>query len=280
MSFEAEAERQRALLAALWAQTDAAALPVLHESGARATLGLRAYRGNAGALAERALGALFVTVRAMLGEQNFKHLAREFWHAHPPECGDMGEWGDDFPGWLQAHAAFAEWPWLADCARLDLAIHDCERAADAELDAASLGLLQSVDPADLHMSLMPGTAALSSTWPIVTIYRAHQLAAGPDSDCRSASICFGEVRSALQARRGDHMVVARGGWRAGVHGVDAATLTWTRGLLDGAPLSQALERAGAGFDFTTWLALALRERWIVGVYHGAAAACAATRLSS
>ena len=268
------------MLAALWAQTDAAALPVLHESGARATLGLRAYRGNAGALAERALGAVFITVQAMLGVPNFKHLAREFWRAHPPQCGDMGEWGGAFPCWLQVHAAFAEWPWLADCARLDLAIHHCERAADAALDAASLNLLQSVDPAQLHMSLMPGTAALSSPWPIVTIHRAHQWAAEPAGAGERACGGFDEVRNALQAQRGEGLVVARGGWRACVHGVDEATLAWTRGLLEGAPLSQSLERAGAGFDFATWLALALREGWIVGVHRSAAAASVDPRLSS
>lgn len=280
MSFEAEADRQQRLLAALWAQTDAAALPVLHESGARATLGLRAYRGNAGALAERALSAVFITVQAMLGGQDFKHLAREFWRAHPPLCGDMGEWGAEFPGWLQAHAAFAEWPWLADCARLDLAIHHCERAADGALDAGSLNLLQSVDPSQLHMSLMPGTAALSSIWPIVTIHRAHQSADQHAGDGEPARGGFDEVRNALQAQRGEGLVVARGGWRARVHAVDEATLTWTRGLLEGAPLSQSLERAGAGFDFATWLALALREGWIVGVHRGPAAACANPRLSS
>ena len=45
------------------------------------------------------------------------------------------------PEWLAGHEALAAWPYLADCARLDLALHRCERAADAVFDAASLARL-------------------------------------------------------------------------------------------------------------------------------------------
>lgn len=254
MSAAAEAQRQQALLATLWQPTDADALPVLQQTGGRATQGLSAYRANAGALAERALGAVFGTVQAMLGGDDFKHLAREFWRACPPERGDMGEWGGDFPAWLQAHTAFAEWPYLGDCARLDLAVHHCERAADAELNVVSFGLLDSAAPAQLRIVLMPGTAALSSRWPLATIHRAHL-----PHDAGTAEPAFAEVRAALQAQRSEPVVVARAGWRARVHAVDAPTLAWTGLLLDGMPLSSALEQAGEGFDFAGWLTWALRE---------------------
>ena len=254
MNAAAEAQRQQALLAALWQPADAGVLPFLHETGDRAQRGLAAYRANASALAERALGAVFATVQAMLGADDFKHLAREHWRAHPPERGDIGEWGGAFPAWLQAHAAFSEWPYLGDCARLDLAVHHCERAADAELDAASFGLLQSADPAQLRIALMPGTAALASAWPLATIHRAHR-----DREGDAAEASFTEVRAALQAKRGEPVMVARAGWQARVHAVDAPTLAWTRLLLQGAHLGTALEQADPGFDFAHWLAWALRE---------------------
>jgi Putative DNA-binding domain len=254
VSSAAEAHRQQALLAALWSHSDAPAAPMLQQTGQRAAQGLSAYRANAGALADRALGAVFATVRAMLGEDDFKHLAREFWRAHPPQRGDMGEWGSDFPGWLQAHTAFAEWPYLGDCARLDLAIHQCERAADGELNVESLSLMETVDPAQLCIVLMPGTAVLSSAWPVVTIHRAHapleaQQNAQQDGQQEAqregaqAGPAFSAVRAALAAQQREQLVVA------------------TRLLLDATPLSAALERC-EGFDFGAWLALALRERWV------------------
>lgn len=257
MSLSGEALRQQALLATLWAQADSGVMPLLRESGERAAMGLRAYRANAGALAERALGAVFPTVQAMIGALDFKHLAREFWRAHPPRRGDMGEWGDEFPAWLQSHAAFTEWPYLGDCARLDLAIHQCERAADAELNTDSLGLLQSADPACLRIQLMPGTFALRSNWPIVTMYHAHAQSEGD-----SSAADFHAVRKALAAQRGEPALVARSGWRAQVHAIDPPTLAWTGLLLDDTPLNLALEHCGERFDFATWLVRALREGWL------------------
>jgi hypothetical protein len=197
---------------------------------------------------------VFGTVQAMLGADDFKHLAREFWRGHPPERGDMGEWGGEFPAWLQAHTAFTEWPYLGDCARLDLAVHHCERAADAELNAASFGLLESVEPVQLRIVLMPGTAALASAWPLATIHHAHL-----ERDAGKAEAAFAEVRAALQDHRSEPVVVARTGWRARVHAVDAPTLAWTRLLLGGAPLSSALAQAGEAFDFAAWFTWALRE---------------------
>ena len=251
-----EAQRQQALLAAIAGQ---AAPLSFREPQARAARGLQAYRANAEALAERALSAVFATVQPMVGEENFQHLACEFWQASPPACGDVGEWGELFPEWLGAHAAMARWPWLGDCARLDLALHHNERAADAVFDAASLALLESTDPALLSIQLMPGTAVLRSRWPIATIHAAHR------ADELHSEAAFASVRAALGAERGEQVLVVRRGWRAVVHGLGPADAEWTERLLAGANLSAALEAAGEGFDFAAWLGTAVREQWLKGV---------------
>ena len=252
-----EARRQQVLLAAL--ANGASDCEGLRETGRRAARGLEAYRANAGAIAERALGAACPTVRAMLGEDNFAQLAREFWRAHPPLRGDLGEWGDALPDWLGAHAGLSRWPWLADGARLDLALHRCERAADAVFDAASLARLGSGDPARLRLELMPGSALLRSVWPIATIHHAHQL----EGD--AAETAFAAVREAIAAQRGESVFVARRGWRAVVHLLDERTADWTQDLLADASLADALDHAGESFDFAAWLADVLRESWLKGV---------------
>jgi hypothetical protein len=255
-----EAQRQQALIAAFEVAGDAAPTDLhLRESGARAARGLEAYRANAEALAERALAAVFATVRTMVGEDDFKHLAREFWHARPPLRGDLGEWGAEFPAWLGAHPAMVPWPYLGDCARLDLALHRNERAADVPFDAASLSQLESGDPDRLRLQLMPGVQVLQSTWPIATIHHAHQV----EGD--EAERAFAAVRLALAEPRSEQALVARQGWRAVVHRLDEAEAGWTTSLLDGASLGAALARAGEGFDFAAWLARALRESWLKGV---------------
>jgi hypothetical protein len=252
----AEAERQRTLVGAILApRSDAAAL-ALHETGERAERGLAAYRANAEALAERALGAAFGSIRAMLGDEDFAHLAAEFWRARPPRRGDVGEWGAEFAGWLEAHPAMARWPYLADCARLDFAMHTNERAADALVDADSLGLLADTDPQHLRLVLMPGTALVGSRWPIVTIQRAHR--SGADAD-------FAQARDAIDRECAQHALVWRDGWRAAVNELDDTEAAWIASLLAGSNLASALDRAGAGFDFAGWLARALQQRWLKGV---------------
>lgn len=252
-----EALRQQQLLAALAGAPGPG--PALRESGARAARGLEAYRANAESIAARALALTFATVQAMLGDDDFRHAAREFWRAHPPERGDLGEWGDTFPAWLAAQAGLTAWPWLADGARLDLALHRNERAEDAVFDAASLTRLESTDPSRLRLLLMPGTALLRSPWPIATIHRAHRL------DGAAAELAFAEVREAIAAQRGEQVLVVRRGWRAAVHPLDAITAYWLQDLLDGVDLATALTRAGTGFDFAAWLGTAVRESWLEGV---------------
>jgi len=260
-----EAERQRDLLRALGAQgaLSGAAVIGLRENGARAARGLEAYRANAEAIAERALAAAFGTVCAMVGEEDFARLARELWASHPPTRGDLGEWGEAFPEWLGTHAGMAAWPYLADCARLDLALHRNERAADAVFDAASLSLLESTDPSDLRLQLMPGAAMVSSGWPIVSIHRAHQL----DGD--AAERAFEAVREAIAETRADARAesafVVREGWRAAVHALTPADARWAAALLDGVDLASAFELAGEGFDFAAWLQTAIRHTWMKGV---------------
>lgn len=242
---EAEARRQRELLAALTApRADAAASP-----------GLRAYRANAHAAAERALGAAFPTVQALLGSEDFAQLARELWHAHPPQRGDLGEWGDALPAWIAAHAGLAEWPYLADCALLDLALHRCERAADAAFDAASLARLSDTDPTQLQLCLMPGVQALASRWPLASIHAAH---AGAGAD----EAGFALVRERLAQQQGEAVVVARAGGRGAVQPIDAAGWAFIESLRVEANLSQALQAAGEAFDFAAWLGDALRCHWL------------------
>jgi Putative DNA-binding domain len=260
MSAASEARRQQGLLAALAAApADVSADLKIREPGARAARGLEAYRANAEALAERALGAVFTTIQPMVGEENFQHLAFEFWQAQPPLRGDVGEWGGVFPEWLEAHAAMTRWPWLGDCARLDLALHHNERAEDAVFDAASLALLESTEPALLSMQLMPGTAVLRSRWPIATIHAAHRV------DEVHGDSAFAAVNEALEAGLGEQVLVARQGWRARLHVLSQADADWAESLLAGVDLSAALEHAGPGFDFGAWLGMAVREQWVKGV---------------
>lgn len=251
MSDAIEAQRQSQLLATLF-RRDAAG-EGLRSRGPAVMRGLAAYRANAGALAERALQAAAPTVAAMLGEADFARLARDLWAAHPPTCGDVAEWGATLPAFIEAQPDLAEWPWLADAARLDRARHDAERAADDELDTESLALLAEADPGAITLQPMPGLAVRVSDWPIATLHAAHH-DDGPDP--------FAPVREALAERRGEAVCVARDGWRVQVHRLCADEARFMRTLFEGASLADALQSVGPGFDFADWLARAIAQHWL------------------
>lgn len=272
----AEAERQRQLVEAILAPTagdrpaaisdtddrpaaisDTGDRPAaIRETGERAARGLRAYRDNADAIAERALASAYPSVSQLLGEEAFRRLAREFFRAAPPLHGDLGEWGAGLAAWIAGNEALSEWPYLTDCARLDWAMHLCERAEDSSLDAASLERLSDTDPWRLAVEFTGGLAVIESSWPIAAIHAAH--AAGGEA-------LFDAAREAIAVGLAESVVVSRRGWKAHVTPVDAVTARWTRELLDGTDLDAALLAAGESWDFAAWLARALQAQWVKGI---------------
>ncbi len=264
----AEAERQRALLRAILAPPDGGREDIRPAGFCDAAVpfarGLAAYRAHARASATRALASTFPTVLALLGEDNFQALAHRFLRQHPQRKGDLAEWGDELVAFIAAQAELRTWGYLADCALLDHAVQRCERALDAEFDAASMVSLSHVDPARLCLDFMPGTALIVSNWPLMRIHEAHAL---PEGDAREAS--FEQLREALAAPCGTEsfgaVLVARRGWRAVVSPVGASDVEWTQHLLDGASLGRALAEASAAFDFNNWLTHAVIAGQLKGI---------------
>jgi len=149
-------QRQEVLLAAILGRGDSPASRGLAGIEGGAARGLQTYRGNASALAVRALGAVYLRLKEALGEQEFEVMAPSFWRRHPPRSGDLADWGGELADFLSAQAGMdAE---LVRLARLDWACHEAERAVDAEFDPGSLELLASVDADRLFLILRPGTA--------------------------------------------------------------------------------------------------------------------------
>lgn len=259
-----EAQRQQLLLRVLWRREPAAALAAwLREDGSRIDRALVAYRANAEAAAARALAAAYPTVAALVGDDAMRAIAAAHWHRCPPEQGDLARFGATLPEALAADRQLAELPYLADVARLDWAVHGCESAADADAALDGIERLADTDPAALALALRPGTAVLRSDWPIVTIRQAH--AAPADAPDR-----FAASRAALARGDREIAIVRRRGWRAVIERSSAAEARFTAALLSPGSLAAALDEAGAGFDFESWLLRALREGWLHAVRrHGA-----------
>lgn len=164
--------------------------------------GLKAYKFNAQAVAERALQAAYPVLTQLLGAQSMQALARAFWHAHPPVRGDLAQWGGALPELVRASKQLADEPYLADVARVEWALHSGASAADGVADDASLALLTQVDMGEVQLRLAPGCAVLQSLWPVVSLVNAH-LKGEPT---------LLDVGRRLHAGQGEAALMWRAGW--------------------------------------------------------------------
>lgn len=272
-----ESARQDAVLASLRAtlppatplDAQQACWPALTRARLRTDAsGLRAYQVNARATAQRVLLDHFPTVAAMLGEDALQALAVQLWDSQPPSSGDLGEWGAALPALLAQHPDLQAWLWLADCARLDWARHQCQRAADAALDANSLQRLGDTAPEQLQLVLHPCVQVLHSVWPVEALWAAHQLE--PARQAQAASEALAQVNDKQQGD-GQTVVVWRHPWQVQMSTLDEGSGWWMRALFvaqtEAAPASNTslatlLDQAPAGFDFTAWLTTAVAQGWL------------------
>lgn len=216
--------------------------------------GLKAYQSNGHALAERALQAAYPVVAQLLGGESFADLARALWHAHPPVHGDVALWGGKLSGFLAASADLQDEPYLEDVAALEWALHCSATAADAVADLPSLALLTTEDPAELALCLAPGSAALPSVWPVVSIVEAH----------RTHAMEMVEVGALVRQRVGQSAVVWRAGFKPSVRQALVGEAPLLMALLANQTLGDALDGA-ADLDFAAWLPQAVQTGLVLGV---------------
>ena len=133
--------------------------------------GLQVYQANRAVLAERTLASTYPVVAQLIGQTSFEPLARHFWQQHPPQRGDMGQWGAQLPEFLEALPQLVDEPFLADVARLEWALHRAASAPDAVLDAPSFALLS--DEAPVGLAFCSGTYSMASAYPVVSIIHAQ-----------------------------------------------------------------------------------------------------------
>lgn len=256
------AQQQQALLQALWQAGHQEAIDAMSRAQLTAgrpgpqlwQRGLRAYRSNGHELAQRSLAAAYPVVAQLLGDENFQPLARQLWHGHPPVRGDLAQWGDALPAHIESLPGLSEQePYLADVARVEWLLHAVAYAADASQDAASFALLADEDPASFTLLLAPGTAWVSSRYPVVSIIRAH-LESEPSLE---------ESGRRLRAGLHETALVWRQGFQPRLREAAAGEAQFVAALRARRSLASALE-AAPELDFEAWLSPAVERGLLLG----------------
>lgn len=203
------------------------------------------YRNNVAGGLTKALEVGFPAVRKLVGEAFFAAMAGVFLRAHPPQSRILMLYGAAFPDFLTSFPPISHLSYLPDVARLEQAIRESYHAAD-HVPADLTG----VAPEDLlarRLRLAPSMRLLRSDWPIHAIWAAN-MAGGPNPVPGPQDV-----------------LVLRQGFDPVPHPLPPGGAGFVAALLAGAPLSNAIEAGGDGFDAGGVLGLLLAQGAVSGV---------------
>ena len=138
------------------------------------------YRNNVAASLAQALEQGFPAIAKLLGDQNFQAIAAAYLRVHPPSSPLMMQYGTDFPAFLAGFPPLAHLGYLADVARLELALRQSYHAADSTPVAPEA--IAAIPPETLlqtRLSLSPATLLIRSPWPLHAIWAFNRIEGSP-----------------------------------------------------------------------------------------------------
>lgn len=130
------------------------------------------YRNNFRITLHNALRTTFPAIERLVGAEFFAALANAFVERHPPRSPIMAQYGDAVPGFLDQCAPLAEFPYVADVARLEYARVQAYHAADGagfDLHDAAAATAALNHPSALH----PSVHIIASAFPVHAIWVAQ-----------------------------------------------------------------------------------------------------------
>ncbi len=233
---------------------DNAILPWIAHNGLSPESRMRVYRHIIENILADALRTSFPAVLALVGEAFFTLAADGFMRAHPPESGNLQEYGANFPRFLEGMEEAASLPYLAAVAQLEWARQRSFLAPDAiAIDASTLAKqFHEADTHPLYLALHPSVQLLRAEHPVFDIWRyaTEQSGEPPRADGPAQSILI---------------------WRAdgqiSMQCIAPAEACFLRAIRTGAAIQQAWEQARAAgfpdFDLSALLPLLIANNLIV-----------------
>ena len=132
------------------------------------------YRNNIAAGMTDALETAFPVVERLVGNKFFRAAAGVYLRRHPPTSPLLMLCGKEMPEFLETFEPVRHLPYLADVARLELALRESYHAADAKpLEAFDAAGLPPESIARATVRLAPSLRLLRSRHPVHQIWRAN-----------------------------------------------------------------------------------------------------------
>lgn len=214
---------------------------------------LRIYRNIVFNTLTGALKTSYPAVLQLVGEDFFEGAAARYIVITPSLSGNLQDYGEAFPDFLETMPEAAELPYLADVARLEWARQEAYLAAEAApIAAEALAELSEDQLATLHLSLHPSARLFVSRYPVLNIWQ----------------FCQKDVDESLQlGEEGQQVLIWRSGRQITMSPLSPSGAEFIAGLLEGTPLGKvigmAIER-DPDFSLADHLHLLLQEGLLVG----------------
>lgn len=172
-----------------------------------------------------ALAARFPVTERLVDPEFFAAAADLFLEAFPPLTPVVAEHGAEFPAFLAAFPPLADLPVVADVARLEQAIAEAGRAAEAApLPLAALAGEHPERLALLRLRLHPSLRLVMTATPAFSVWQAHQEADAPEA------VADWQPERTLVLRPGEELRLAP---------LDTGTAAFLAALRDGATIAAA-----------------------------------------
>ncbi|MBO6519252.1 MAG: putative DNA-binding domain-containing protein [Rhodospirillales bacterium] len=201
------------------------------------------YRNNVETSLIGALADIYPVVKQLVGGDFFNGVASAYIRKNRPASPVLSEYGYAFGAFIDTFEPAASLPYLGDVARLERAWLDAYHAEDiAPLKIQALGDLSQSALERLTFKLHPSAALVTSSHPVVTIWRRHQGDAYPD---------LGNIEWVPE-----HALIVRPGLDVHVQAIPQAAFDFFTRLAGGETLSSVCDALAndAGFDPSAHLA--------------------------
>jgi len=130
---------------------------------------LEVYREDYQARLADALKNTFRSVHAVLGDENFFLLARDYLEKFPSSFSDLDDYGDQMEAFLATHAFAEDFPFLTELAHFELRFRQIFHSEEKTgLDAGSLQTVFADE--QLRLQLVPSSIVLSYHFSIEKIF--------------------------------------------------------------------------------------------------------------
>lgn len=208
---------------------------------------LALYRGNLSATWSKTLRAAYPVLHALVGNEFFDGMARQYGKLTPSSSGDLNCMGEQLAGFLAVFEPAKDYPYFPEMARLEWACHQAYFAGNRPL-LAPTDLARLAPPVleQTMFAMHPGFQLFRSDWAVAELWLAHQ--SDSDHDFPAQMACV------------NHAMVVRPHWKSHIVLLVPAAYAGLRVLHSGGTFGQALDAAfdvdpdfDVGFHLQHWL---------------------------